>query len=112
MREVTLEQVLLVVVLIEAITENIKWVTDEKISKDKIIALSMAMIVCAFARFSLFDMVGWSLTIPFLPEELSLSLGFFAGTLLSGIAVSRGANVVHDLFKFVNFPKLGLANPN
>lgn len=100
-----MEQALLLLVLSEAITENIKWVIDGIASKkagvsfdyNPLLALVVSIFVCVMAQFDLFDMVGWQLMIP------------YVGSVLTGIAVSRGANILHDLFKLPGMLRKGSA---
>ena len=86
-----MEQLLLLLVIAEAITENIKWVIDGFKSKvwdwGRLISLVVSVVVCALVGADLFAMVGWPMALP------------YSGAILTGFAVSRGANVIHDITK-------------
>ena len=81
-------QLIIVAILIEAIWENLKMIwKDRKISLNTIGVLVISIIVCLLAKIDIFPIVGLSLSVP------------FVGSGLTGIIVSRGANLVNDLFE-------------
>ena len=82
-----MEKALLLLVLAEAITENIKWLVNKDFNADKIIAFVTSIVICVLAGFDAFGLIGWELVLP------------YAGSVLTGIAVSRGAGILHDLIK-------------
>lgn len=80
-------QIIIIAILIEAIWENLKMIWQNgKINIDKIGALVISIIVCLLVNANVFSLVG-----------LTISIQYIAN-ILTGIIVSRGANVVHDLF--------------
>lgn len=80
-------QIIIIAILIEAIWENLKMVWQNgKINIDKIGALVISIAVCLLVNANVFSFVG-----------LTISINYIAN-ILTGIIVSRGANVVHDLF--------------
>lgn len=80
-------QIIIIAILIEAIWENLKMVWQNgKINIDKIGALVISIIICLLVNANVFSLV-----------DLTISVQYIAN-ILTGIIVSRGANVVHDLF--------------
>jgi len=88
--------ILTVAILVEAIWENLKmtW-QDGKFSLEKLGILILAIIVAILTKIDLFNVVGINITIP------------YVGSFLTGIIISRGANVVHDLFSKIQVLKEG-----
>lgn len=79
-------QVVVISLLAEAVWENLKMIwQDGKISVDKIGALIVSIIVSMATQIDLFSALNFGIAIP------------FVGSFLTGILISRGANVVHDL---------------
>jgi hypothetical protein len=76
--------------MVEAISENIKWLLQKQWDKDRIIAFVVSVLVCLLANFDLFAIIEWPLLVP------------YAGAALTGIAVARGANILHDIAKLTN----------
>ena len=80
-------QIIIIAILIEAIWENLKMVWQNgKINIDKIGALVISIIVCLLVNANVFSLVGLTICIQYIAN------------IFTGIIVSRGANVVHDLF--------------
>lgn len=79
-------QVMVIAILAEAIWENLKMVwQDGKISIDKIGALVVSIVISIVTQLDVFAILNFGITVPFI------------GSFLSGILISRGANVIHDL---------------
>lgn len=79
-------QVMVIALLAEAIWENLKMVwQDGKISIDKIGALIVSIVISIVTQLDVFAILDFGITVPFI------------GSFLSGILISRGANVIHDL---------------
>lgn len=80
-------QIIIIAILIEAIWENLKMIWQNgKINIDKIGALVISIIVCLLVNANVFSLVGLTICIQYIAN------------IFTGIIVSRGANVVHDLF--------------
>lgn len=80
-------QILIVAILAEAIWENCKMIWQKgKVSIDMIGSLIISILVCVLTSVDVFPLVGFDLAIP------------YVGSVLTGIIVSRGANIVHELF--------------
>ncbi len=80
-------QIIIIAILIEAIWENLKMIWQNgKVSIDKIGALIISMVVSLLVNADVFSIAG-----------LTISIHWIAN-ILTGIIISRGANVVHDLF--------------
>ena len=80
-------QLVIVAILVEAIWENIKMIfPDKKVSISMIGSLIVAVLVCVLTSVDIFPVVGLTITVPFI------------GSVLTGIIVARGANLVSDLF--------------
>lgn len=76
---------IMVCVLIEAIAENVKWIVDKELSKDKIIAFVTAELVVFLTSMNVFEVVQ-------IPIASSI-----VGIALTGIILARGSNYLHDL---------------
>jgi len=76
----------------EAIWETTKMFWQKgKISIDRIGAVVVCLILAFGANLDMFVIIGVPLAIP------------YVGTFFTGLLISRGANVIHDLFeKFKN----------
>lgn len=78
--------IMVIALLAETIWENLKMVWQEgKISIDRIGALVVSIIVSLSTQLDIFSILNFGITIP------------FVGSFLTGILISRGANVIHDL---------------
>ncbi len=79
-------QVIVIALLAETIWENLKMVWQEgKLNVDRIGALVISIIVSISTQLDIFKILNFGISIPFI------------GSLLTGILISRGANVIHDL---------------
>lgn len=79
-------QVIVIALLAETIWENAKAVWQEgKVSIDRIGALIVSIIVSVATQLDIFAILNFNIAIP------------FVGSFLTGILISRGANVIHDL---------------
>lgn len=76
-----------VAILVEAIWENCKMIWQhDKININMLGSLILSIIVCLLTQIDIFQVLGIKLIVP------------FAGSVLTGIIISRGANFVNDLF--------------
>lgn len=79
-------QIIVVALLCETIWENLKMVWQEgKFNVDRIGALIVSIIVSVATNLNIFVVLNFGIAIP------------FVGSFLTGILISRGANVIHDL---------------
>lgn len=79
-------QLIAIALLAEAIWENLKMIWQEgKINIDRVGALIVGIIVSMATRIDVFTILNFGIAIP------------FVGSFLTGILISRGANVIHDL---------------
>lgn len=79
-------QVIVIALLAETIWENLKMVWQQgKISVDRIGALIVSILVSIFTQLDIFSILSFGITVPII------------GSFLTGILISRGANVIHDL---------------
>lgn len=79
-------QVIVIALLAETIWENLKMVWQQgKISIDRIGALIVSILVSIFTQLDIFSILSFGITVPII------------GSFLTGILISRGANVIHDL---------------
>lgn len=80
--------IVVIALLAETIWENLKMVWQEgKISIDRIGALVVSIIVSLSTQLDIFSILNFGISVP------------FVGSFLTGILISRGANVIHDLLK-------------
>ena len=82
----SLEKILILAILAEAVweTSKIEW-QNGKVSVDRIGALVVGLLVALTTNADLLTIVGFDIIIP------------YSGVVLTGIIISRGGNVVHDL---------------
>lgn len=79
-------QVIVITLLAETVWENLKMVWQNgKISIDRIGALIISIIISVATQLDIFAILNFGIVVPFI------------GSFLTGILISRGANVVHDL---------------
>ena len=84
-------QLIIIAILIEAIWENLKMIwKDKKVNVNMLGVLIISVAVCLLTKADIFPIVGINMIVP------------FVGSVLTGIIVSRGANFVNDLFKFLD----------
>lgn len=79
-------QLIILALLAEAIWENLKMIWENgKFSLNRLGALILSIIIAVGTRIDLFELLNLNMFIPVL------------GSVFTGILISRGANVVHDL---------------
>lgn len=79
-------QIIVIALLAETIWENLKMVWQEgKVNVDRIGALIVSILVSMVTRVDVFAILNFGIALP------------FVGSFLTGILISRGANVIHDL---------------
>jgi chromate transport protein ChrA len=83
--------ILIIIAMVgEATWETLKMLWEKgKFSIDRLGAIIIAVFLCVAAQADFFQMIGIPLSVP------------YAGMVLSGLIVSRGANFVHDIFNRV-----------
>lgn len=80
-------KVIILSMLAEAIWENLRMTfEDGKFSINRLGALIISIVVAVGTKINIF-------------EILDFEMWTILGSVLTGILISRGANVVHDLFK-------------
>ena len=78
--------IMVIALLAETIWENLKMVWQKgKISIDRIGALVVSIIVSLSTQLDIFSILNFGISVP------------YVGSFLTGILISRGANVIHDL---------------
>ena len=81
-------QLIILALLSEAIWENLKMIWENgKFSINRLGALILSIIIAVGTKIDLFELLNLNMFIPIL------------GSVFTGILISRGANVVHDLLK-------------
>ena len=81
-------QLIILALLSEAIWENLKMIwEDGKFNVNRLGALILSIIIAVGTRTDLFELLKLNIFVPVL------------GSIFTGILISRGANVVHDLLK-------------
>lgn len=79
--------ILIVAILVEALWENIKLIyQDNKINWQQLIILAISIAVSILTKINVF-------------EILNIEIIEIVGSMLTGILISRGANIFHDVFK-------------
>lgn len=79
-------QIMVIALLAETIWENLKMVWQEgKVNIDRIGALVVSVLISVATQLDVFSILNFGIVIP------------FVGSFLTGILISRGANVIHDL---------------
>jgi len=79
-------QLIILALLAEAIWENLKMIWENgKFSVNRLGALILSVIIAVGTKIDLFKLLNLNMFIPVL------------GSIFTGILISRGANVVHDL---------------
>jgi len=93
--DLNIMQLLLLAALAESVWETLKMIWEkEKINVDRLGSILITIVIALGTGIDFFKMVGLPLLIP------------FAGSILTGIIASRGANVLHDLFKIAEAVKV------
>lgn len=81
-------QLIILALLAEAIWENLRMIwEDGKFNVNRLGALILSIIIAVGTRTDLFELLNLNIFVPVL------------GSIFTGILISRGANVVHDLLK-------------
>lgn len=81
-------QLIILSLLAEAIWENLRMIWENgKFSINRLGALILSIIIAVGTKTDLFELLKLDIFIPVL------------GSIFTGILISRGANVVHDLLK-------------
>ena len=81
-------QLIILALLAEAIWENLRMIwEDGKFNVNRLGALILSIIVAVATRIDLFELLNLNMFIPIL------------GSIFTGVLISRGANVIHDLLK-------------
>ena len=87
--------IIVVAVLVEAIWENLKMIWQSgKVNIDMIGSLVVSIVIAMLTKIDVFNALG-------------IAINIYAGSFLTGIIISRGANFVHDLLAKVNQLKAG-----
>ena len=81
-------QLIILSLLAEAIWENLRMIWENgKFSINRLGALILSIIIAVGTKTDLFELLKLNIFIPVL------------GSIFTGISISRGANVTHDLLK-------------
>ena len=81
-------QFVVIALLAETVWENLKMIWQNgKFNPDRIGALVISIVITVSTGIDLFAALNFNISIPVL------------GSILTGILISRGANVMHDLLK-------------
>lgn len=81
-------QLIILALLAEAVWENLRMIwEDGKFNVNRLGALILSIIIAVGTRTDLFELLNLNIFVPVL------------GSIFTGILISRGANVVHDLLK-------------
>ena len=81
-------KVIMLALLCEAIWENLRMIWENgKFNINRLGALMLSIIIAVGTRTDLFELLNLNIFIPVL------------GSILTGILISRGANVTHDILK-------------
>lgn len=81
-----MDRVLVVAFITEAIWETVKMIKSPKgINISRVGAMVLGILIALAARLDIFETLGIPLGIKFL------------GSILTGLLISRGSNLVHDL---------------
>lgn len=86
-----LTQIVIMAFLVEAIWETLKMTWQEgKLSKDRIGALVIGLIIAFAINVDLFVAIGLEPVFNYI------------GVIATGILISRGGNYIHDLFSLIS----------
>lgn len=82
--------ILIIAILVEAVWENLKMVwQDGKLNINMIGSLVISILVAILTKINVFIV-------------LKIDINVYVGAVLTGIIISRGANVVHDIWTKIN----------
>lgn len=85
------QSIIVLAFLVEAIYSNLRMIWDSnKFNWNNVGALLVAVLVTVFTGVDIFPALGITAMIP------------YVGSVLTGILISRGSNVVFDLLKKIN----------
>lgn len=84
-------QLAVVAFFVESLVQTFKPLHDRErgFNLNVILALAVGILVCVLTGTDIFKQVGLTISVP------------IVGPVLTGIIASRGSNVAHDLFKFL-----------
>lgn len=86
-----LQAVIVLAFLVEAIYTNLRMIWDSnKFNWNNLGALIVAVLVAVVAGVDIFPALGINMIVP------------YVGSVLTGILISRGANVIFDVLKKIN----------
>lgn len=84
-------QLIIIAILVEALTEVFKSMfKDGKFEKANIVSIVVGLLLAFTINLDLFEVIG---LIPMIP---------YVGVVATGLLISRGANVVHDVMSKIN----------
>lgn len=90
------QSIIVLAFLVEAIWTNLRMIWDKnKFNWNNLGALVVAILVAVATGVDIFPAIGISVVVP------------YVGSILTGILVSRGANVIFDLLKKINLMLAG-----
>jgi len=84
---IELQAFLLFSVLVESIITNIKWVVEDNFNWVKVGALLLSVLLCVIYQIDLLGQLGFTALVP------------FVGSVLTGIIISRGSNLVYEIIQ-------------
>ena len=95
-----LAQLAVVAFFVEALIQTLKPVYDKSkgFNIDPTLSLVAGISLCLLTNTDIFNTVGFPIPVP------------FVGNILTGVLASRGSNVAHDVFKFVQGTSLSKDN--
>lgn len=86
-----IQAVIILAFLVEAIYTNLRMIWDSnKFNWNNLGALIVAVLVAVVAGVDIFPALGINMIVP------------YVGSVLTGILISRGANVIFDVLKKIN----------
>ena len=93
------QTIIILAFLVEAIYTNLRMIWDsEKFDWNRLGALLVSVVVSVFASVDIFPALGINMIVP------------YVGSVLTGILISRGANVIFDVLKKINEMLSGRVN--
>ncbi len=85
------QSIIVLAFLVEALYSNLRMIWDSnKLNWNNLGALIVSILVAVFTGVDVFPTLGIGIAVP------------FVGSVLTGILISRGSNVVYDLLRRVN----------
>ena len=93
------QSIIVLAFLVEAVWSNLRMIWDSnKFNWNNLGALVVSILVAVFTGVDVFPALGISTLIP------------YVGSILTGILISRGSNVVFDVLKKINTMLAGKTN--